>query len=178
MATWDFTKGLYDSFYIINEACPSNSTVWTDPVISHNVRVKAQHINELRAAINAEKTRRHLTTYNFGSNLVRGNIILKSHTKDLRDQIENMRSFNWTYDYSLIRLIDSGIISEVRSAINDLENDCLCNCNYCTCNCNYCTCNCNYCTCNCNYCTCNCNYSCTCNCNYSDKNLKEDIEYL
>jgi hypothetical protein len=41
-----------------------------------------------------------------------------------------------------------------------------------------CLCNCNYCTCNCNYCTCNCNYSCTCNCNYSDRRLKRNIKFI
>lgn len=59
-------------------------------------------------------------------------------------------------------------VLEIRSKINDLNNDCICNCNYCTCVCDYCQCNCSYCQCNCSYaCTCNCNYACTCNCNYA-----------
>ena len=55
--------------------------------------------------------------------------------------------------------------TEMRDKLNDLRQECLCNCNY-------------SCTCNCNYCTCNCNYACTCNCNYSDRRLKTDIKYL
>ncbi len=56
-------------------------------------------------------------------------------------------------------------LTEMRTQVNTLRAECLCNCNY-------------SCTCNCNYCTCNCNYSCTCNCNYSDRRLKTDIKYL
>jgi hypothetical protein len=70
-----------------------------------------------------------------------------------------------TYNKVSEKEILANSILELRTNINDLNNDCICNCNYCTCNCNYCTCNCNYCTCVCNYCTCQCNY-CTCNCNY------------
>lgn len=87
--------------------------------------------------------------------------------------------FNWTFINYFNTSDPGGPVSEqeimansmleIRTKINDLNNDCICNCNYCTCVCDYCQCNCSYaCTCNCNYsCTCNCNYACTCNCNYA-----------
>jgi hypothetical protein len=33
---------------------------------------------------------------------------------------------------------------EIRANIDDLNNDCICNCNYCSCVCNYCNCQCSY----------------------------------
>jgi hypothetical protein len=165
-SNWWTCVHVYDSFYLINDACPANQTTWTES-LNTNIKIKASHINELRAAINSEQTRRHTSPYSFGSAESTSTTVTQQDTKDLSDQIEALIPFTgtWAYNYSLISKIEAAILIEVRANLNDAENDCLCNCNYCTCQCNYCTCNCNYCTCQCNYCTCNCNY-CTCNCNY------------
>ena len=186
-SNWWTCTDVYNSFYLLNDACSTNQTSWTDPTISTSVKVKAQHINELRNAINGEQSRRHTTPLSFGADRTAMNVVTKKDTKDLIYQIEALYPFtgSWAYTYSTISKVEGAIITEVRGNLNNAENDCLCNCNYCTCqcnyctcDCNYCTCDCNYCTCNCNYCTCNCHYSCTCNCNYSDERVKEEIEYI
>jgi len=200
-SNWWTCVEVYDSFYTLHDACPSNQSYWTDPTLSTSIKIKAVHVNELRTSINNEQARRHTTPHNFGTSRSTIDKVTQQDTKDLRDQIEALHPFvgSWAYNYTTISKIESAILTEVRSNLNNAENDCLCNCNYCTCQCNYCTCNCNYCTCdcnyctcdcnyctcdcnyctcNCNYCTCNCNYACTCNCNYSDEELKEEITYL
>ena len=205
-SNWWTCVDVYDSFYLLNDGCVANQTVWDEGTLNTTVKIKADHINELREAISLEQTRRH-TTPHFGvpgsslSEVAIGDKATRVDTKELRDQIESLYPFTgaWAYNYNTISKIEGSILTEARTNINDAENDCLCNCNYCTCQCNYCTCDCNYCTCqcnyctcdcnyctcqcnyctcNCNYCTCNCNYSCTCNCNYSDEELKENIEYI
>jgi len=200
-SNWWTCVEVYDSFYLLNDACPANQSSWTDPTLSNTIKIKAQHINELRTSINGEQGRRHTTPHNFGTSRSSADKVTRVDTQTLRDQIEALHPFtgSWVYNYNTISKIEAAILTEVRTNLNDSENDCLCNCNYCTCQCNYCTCNCNYCTCdcnyctcdcnyctcdcnyctcNCNYCTCNCNYSCTCNCNYSDEELKEEISYM
>jgi len=193
-SNWWTCTDVYDPFYLMNDACPANQTLWTDPTINTAIKVKAVHINELRTAIQNEQTRRHTTPVDFGTDVTTGDTVKASDTQALKDEIEALFPFtgSWAYNYTTISKIEGGILSEVRYNLNDAENNCLCNCNYCTCqcnyctcdcnyctcDCNYCTCDCNYCTCNCNYCTCNCNYACTCNCNYSDEELKKEISYV
>ena len=96
-------------------------------------------------------------------------IIYATDYKFIRDALLAIASFSYSYlsDSYLTDLqpIYAASSTELRTQINYLRSLCVCNCNY-------------ACTCNCNYCTCNCNYACTCNCNYSDKNLKENINYL
>jgi len=146
--------------------CPSNITTWTPPQLNPADIIEAQHINEIRNAINREKTRRG-TSIAFNTILSPGEVDLGIHIQELKDTINNIKSFAWTQNFSNLpgSLIYAAQITELRKNMNDLEDDCLCNCNYCTCNCNYCTCDCNYCTCNCNHCPCNCNH-CPCNCNH------------
>ena len=153
--------------------CPNNKTQWTDePLQKHETRIKALHINELRNAINRERQRRGLSSWNWSESVSSGTIIKTIHVKEIYKATKDTDTHHiltWTIDYDHFTTdtkILADHIEELRKNINQLEVECICDCNYCTCDCNYCTCNCNYCTCNCNYCTCDCNYACTCDCNY------------
>lgn len=156
--------------------------------------VRKEDINELRAAIRGEYGRRGLSYPSFLNENLSHDIITAQHVKSLREALNAMREIYWQYSIGEVdptKIVIKAPIYETISVINDLENDCLCNCNHCPCNCNHCTCDCNYCTCHCNYCPCNCNHCpcvcevcpcvcnhCVCNCEYSDKNLKHEIIYL
>ena len=155
--------------------CTTNLSTFTDPVLDTNVKVKAIHINELRAAIDDERVRRGSARVWNGATIAAGSDIIDDNdVKSLRDALEAVApARSWPLVDAIVEgssAADDSHISEIRSNVNITEGECLCHCNYaCTCNCNYaCTCYCNYaCTCNCNYaCTCNCNYGCTCYCNY------------
>ena len=181
--------------------CPGNVSSFTDGTLTTDTKVKNTHINELRAAIDAERVRRGYGQSWSGATLGVGTTIDDSHVIGLRNALAGVRSgLSWAVINTIVQgttPIDETHINEARNNVQTAEAECVCYCNYgctcncnygctcncnyaCTCNCNYsCTCNCNYsCTCNCNYCTCNCNYACVCNCNYSDKNLKKDIVFI
>ena len=184
--------------------CPSNVVTFSDPSLDPGVdKVRAADINELRFAIDAERSRRGLPTFFVGGEVSAGQVVDDANLITLRTALDSARpGLTWTQVVPGIEnagvKIRASRVEEVRANLNLSSVECACQCNYaCTCNCNYqctcncyysCTCNCNYqCTCNCNYgCTCNCNYSCTCNCNYtctcncyySDKNLKKDIRFI
>jgi len=183
------------------QPCPTNLTSFTDPTLTTDTKIKNEHINELREAIDTERVRRGFGQYWNGADVGVGVKIEDTDASSLRAALAEVKSgLTWTNINSIVENVtpvDETHIDEARANINIAEAECLCYCNYactcncnyactcncnyaCTCNCNYaCTCNCNYaCTCNCNYCTCNCNYNCTCNCNYSDKNLKKEISYI
>ena len=151
-------------------------TVWTDVPLTTSIRIKAQHHNELRIAINTELAKRsHTWVHDPGA--VNSTIkVLSTHVRDLRNGINAALAWTWP---SILADVETEVGDKVlalqyntlRDRVNYMETiPCSCNCNYtCTCLCNYaCTCLCNYaCTCNCNNCTCNCNYACTCVCNYA-----------
>lgn len=171
----NYTGGIGDG-----QPCTVNVTDFGIPTVLDNTAILAEHINILRATINDEENRRQGSLTNFGVDLNSNNTVQTSHWLQIKSALDTLeqwthtypgsksgfKSYSWTNTPSQNDYITDDFINEVKSKINDAENDCLCDCNYCTCNCNYCTCNCNYCTCNCNYCTCDCNYACTCNCNY------------
>ena len=167
--------------------CPANITVFTDPIIDTTVKVKADHINELRASIDAERVRRGFPQIWAGSQKTVGDVVDDDELTQLKNAIDEIRAgLEWPVMTGFVEDTGSKIegqrVEEIRSNLETSKAECVCQCNYaCTCNCNYdCTCNCNYeCTCNCNYgCTCNCNYACTCNCYYSDKTLKKNIVFI
>ena len=146
--------------------CTTNYTSWTVAAAVGNP-ITAAVITQLRTAINREKTRRGAAQLSFTTIAAGGaGSITTGIFNEVKNGINGIRAFTWTYSYAVGSSIYSAYITELRQKMNDLEDDCICNCNYCTCNCNYCTCNCNY------ACTCNCNYS------YSDINLKENIKYI
>jgi len=170
---------------------PVTPSTWTDPTITAGLTtVKTDHHNELRTAITNELTRRSNSWPTDPGAVNASSSIEYLHIRRLRDGIDAAKTWTWPSYLADDNTgsdddIEAQQYTAMRSQVNSIEAECVCDCNYaCTCNCNYaCTCQCNYaCTCNCNYsCTCNCNYACTCNCNYSAKSdirLKYDIEYL
>jgi hypothetical protein len=175
--------------------CNAHQTSWTN--INPGDIILDDHIQEIRDALDDEYNRRNLVRiyhvhgiykgYDSNTNnitvsagtytnvpLLSGEIIENVDVEELYTQISAMKTMIWTTNVQY-PLTDEKItdvqLEELRSKINDCENDCLCDCDYCNCNCNYCTCDCNYCTCNCNHCTCNCDYySCPCDCNNCGSN--------
>ena len=144
-------------------ACPANITPWTDPTLLENVqKVRSVHVDELRAAINKERTRRIQTQTSFEDPTITPDqtYIRKPHVENLRDSIYDsvvemiecttgdVANPSWTDDPIVadITKIRNDHILEMRSVVNAMEVVCACDCNYCSCNCN-CTCHC--CTCDC-----------------------------
>lgn len=147
------------------------ATVWTDPTLSNAIIQKALHATQLRTAIINEVTRRGKTALTWTNAAADANGVINAVLwQEIRDKINYIRTtyntnpaqpaFTWTYStYAATDATLAARVTELRAKMNDLEDDCVCNCNYCTCACNYCGCNCNHsCTCNCNYCTCDCAY--------------------
>jgi hypothetical protein len=163
---------------------PVSAVSWTDPV-PQSVAITAAQFSQLRTAVLQELTRRS-TSYVIPT--VSINVVIHANEwREVRNGINACKAWTFpsTVDNTALAVganIQADSIVALRSKVNTLKAECVCNCNYaCTCNCNYpCTCDCNYsCTCNCNYpCTCNCNYTCTCDCNYSDERLKIDIDFI
>jgi len=161
---------------------PESPTVWTTQPLTTSTKFITTHHNELRNAIDDELIRRSQSWPTDPGTVATTNIIESNHVRQLRNGVNAAKAWTWpSYlddpDTEVGDLIQVDQYNAIRSQVNTMETECVCDCNYactcqcnynCTCDCNYaCTCNCNYCTCNCNYCTCNCNYSCTCDCNYS-----------
>ena len=100
-----------------SQPCSSNvTTIWTDLLLSNNILVKQQHINELRLKINNERIRRGLPAINWGLVNIT-NVVKVDDVQQLRDSINEMEN-----------------------------KTCLCDCNNLTCTTHTasCTCNCNY----------------------------------
>lgn len=153
---------------------PVTPTSWTNDPVDTGIRVKDDHFNELRSAIQDELDRRSLaeqTTYPDPGAVNTDDTIYYQHYRYVRNQIIKASGYTWDPDSVDSTVLNAGehILAEstndMRDETNVLEAVCICNCNY-------------SCTCNCNYCTCQCNYACTCQCNYSDERLKRDIIYL
>jgi hypothetical protein len=155
---------------------PAGVTNWTDPVLGNTIKIKVEHHNELRTAIDAELIRKGQSWPVDPGNVTTVNKITSSNVRALRNGIN--AALAWSHPTELDDAntevgdkVQGVQFQHLRDRVNTMEGTCTCLCNYaCTCQCNYaCTCNCNYaCTCQCNYsCTCQCNYSCTCDCNYA-----------
>lgn len=157
-------------------ACPSNISTWTDsllPVSSGLYKVRAVHVNELRAAVERENTRRRLSAATYEDDPVTSDVhnIRKKHVDDLVSAIERCKNapdcatdttpaIAWgtqpvVHSPSVAELV-AGVTEirayhtlEMRQKVNGMEQVCVCDCNYCSCNCN-CTCcdhsNCKSCT--------------------------------
>lgn len=134
--------------------CSTNTVVFTDPTLTAgSIKVRNNHIEELRAQVVAECTRRGLsappawtdTTLTAGSVKIRND-----HVTELRTQMEQIRSgrgesgycpentvgaFSWT-DTLTAGSVKSrnDHIEELRVAINALKSACICEteqCQYC-----------------------------------------------
>ena len=140
---------------------------WTS--IGAGTFVQNEHVNSILAAIRREATR-WSKSISVMSNITDNTVVYASTLNTVRGYLSNWGSYSVTVPVAGNLIVTTTILN-LRTALNTINNTCVCNCNYsCTCNCNYsCTCNCDYsCTCNCaNSCSCNCNYgagySCSCN---------------
>lgn len=170
---------------------PLSPVSWTDDPLDTTDDVKATHFNELKYYVDVEFTRRGLSpSAGFPpDNMDTEDIIYASDYREIRDHLRTA-SFSTaagTWDTSIPSACGYGSMArgrqvsgvpanlgyildetteEMRTEIDLLRAECLCDCNY-------------SCTCNCNYCVCNCNHACQCNCNYiSDERLKMEIKPL
>ena len=140
---------------------------WTS--IGTGTFVQNEHVNSILAAIRREATR-WSKNISIIDNIADSIVVYASTLNTVSDYLSNWGSYSVTAPVVGNKIITTTILN-LRTALDTINDTCVCNCNYsCTCNCNYsCTCNCDYsCTCNCaNSCSCNCNYgagySCSCN---------------
>lgn len=161
--------------------CPSHpgyvpavgDATYTNPIpFDTNDDVRYLDFNELRAYISTESTRRSdavtLPSTQTGSDLVE-----YLDWRSLRDAISDLENDAGAWVPAVLNDTNLALAENIQDEqyeamvdqVDILRNECACDCNY-------------ACTCDCNYCVCNCNYACVCDCNYSDKNLKENINYM
>lgn len=148
---------------------PCTANVTKFPAITAQTQRTIDRYNELREAINRERSRRDSyeskPQLTFDARLLRGSEDLFVFVTELKEgidatQISGIDNISWQLPYTNNPRIEGMKVymDELRKNINILEEACMCDCAYCTCDCDYCSCNCDYCTCVCNYCVCNCNY--------------------
>jgi len=155
------------------DPCPANTYAFTDNPADSSDEIEDDHIDELRAAINLENTRRGLGAIGCGD-ATAGDTILDDEWDDMYTGIDTIddnpggscshSNLSWSYNpKNAGDAILVATINELRDNIDSLSTECICDCNWsCPCNCNW-------------SCPCNCNWTCPCNCNYSDEELKENI---
>ncbi len=157
-------------------ACPGNTTVWTDdPLVAGTTLIRDDHVLELQASIDAERTdvaspRRGPATntacsvnapglYGFTAGVGVGSVVRNLHINEVADAV-NTTEFNVSGDVEgpnpaavadpLVNvgdLISVGNVNTLRTAINVVRSNCICD-TFCSCNIN---------------CPCNNVLSCTCN---------------
>lgn len=156
---WHCTNHCLCNQYCVAHApvCSSNAYSFSNPSLGSSYLVRTYHMNQLRTAINQERSRRNLSYYSFGPAVTTGYTVLGSHYYALRNALNSM--WNIISDtYSTTENISHSKVSTLRTRINQLRVDCVCNSN------------------------CDKHSSCSChgNCgnNYSDENLKDEIKYL
>lgn len=133
--------------------CVANLTVFTDPTLTADVvEVKRQHIEELRAAVAAELSRRGLAAAPaYTDPVITAYVtdIKNTHIEELRTQIEAVHSGRgesgycpedtvtiptWLTDITVTDEIRNNHIEEMRTTINGLSAGCICEteqCEYC-----------------------------------------------
>ena len=128
--------------------------------ISVGAFVQNEHVNTILNAIRNEVTRwqKELTIMD---DITGNTVVYASTLNSVRDYLSNWGSYSVTAPV-VGNLIVTTTLLNLRTAVDTINNTCVCYCNYsCTCNCDYsCTCRCYY------LCTCQCAHSCSCNCNY------------
>jgi hypothetical protein len=74
--------------------CVSNVSAWTDPtIIQYTTKVKTEHINELRVAIDGERARRGFSVWSWTDNPVTtDDEILATHMTEIRTAISNIKT--------------------------------------------------------------------------------------
>jgi len=145
-----------DPHYLQPTECVANVSSWTDdPIVQYVTKIKALHVNELRAAIDAESTRRDFDTWPWTDDPTYiGLDIKKTHMDELRDAIENIKigdcaadgdycpedtsdAIVWTDDPLVQKVteVKKVHVDEVRGYINSMSVSCICEseqCEYCS----------------------------------------------
>jgi len=149
-------------------ACPSNATNFGSTLITGDT-ILAEHINALRISVDNERTSRRGLSADFPTYVDSDDLVEAQHADDLKDSINEMvaqTGDSVTGDITTTYVVGDSIlashVNELRTKINELRQDCVCNTD------------------------CGANLVCVChgNCgnNYgiliSDKRLKKDIIYM
>jgi len=145
-------------------ACSSNATSFGVTVTSSH-DIAATHVNDLRISIDNERTTRRGKSADFPTSVDTDDTVDASHADDMKDSINEMVvmagdsvTAQVTDTYVIGDVIEASDINNLRSKINELRADCVCDSD------------------------CGANAVCTCHgdceCNYSDKRLKQNIKYL
>lgn len=143
--------------------CPTNASIFGSDVVTGVNIALASHINDLRISVDDERVNRRGYTADFPTLVDSDDLVDEQHFEDLRDSINEM--VGQTGDDTTVTITDTytGTISasemnNLRTKINELRVDCVCDSD------------------------CGANSVCSChgNCgnNYSDEKLKKEIEYL
>ena len=137
------------------EQCGANTASWTDdPIVIGTTRIKAQHVNELRTAIDAELSRRSFTTWSWTDDpVVIGDEIKKAHMEEMRAAIDNLKTGDCAADSDYcpedtsdpvvwtdepieqdVTEVKAAHTDEVRTYINSMSPSCICEseqCDFC-----------------------------------------------
>lgn len=111
-------------------ACSTNNASFGSDVVKGDL-IEAAHINDLRIAIDNERTGRRELTEDFPTTVDSNDTIERSHMEDLRDSINEMinqpggQSVTISSTYS--NLISAAEINELRTKINLIRTECVCN---------------------------------------------------
>jgi len=139
-------------------ACPTNGTTWTDdPLVVDTTKIRAVHVNEMRASINNERTTRWATTAISGSDVVAETDLIKGSDYDnIKNGINGLVPGTITDSYTTNTKIPTSHTTNLRSAINTIRTNCVCDalCDL--------------------YSACACHNDC--GCFYSDERLKENVK--
>ena len=141
--------------------CPQNTKSWreagsqtsfSDPtIVADETEVRKLHIDELRAAVQAERLRRNREvaadfTFEDATIVANQTEIRMAHIADLRSAIASTNSMTCTTDVAETPAwTDDPLVAdqteprkphvdELRTGVNSLEAQCICNCEFC----NYC----------------------------------------
>lgn len=136
--------------------CGSNVATWTDdPIIQYTTTVKAQHINELRTAIDGELSRRSFSAWSWTDDPVTTDDDIKAlHVTEIRNAVENLKTGDcaadsdycpedgsdavvWTDDPLVVDVtqIKKVHMDNARDYTNSLSSACICEseqCEYCS----------------------------------------------
>jgi hypothetical protein len=140
-------------------ACPTNETNFGTTLIKGNT-VLTSHVNDLRISIDDERTSRRGFSEDFPTSVDSDDEIEQQHAVDMKDSINEMVNADdgilITDTYS--NLVSAGDVEDLRTSINELRADCVCDSE------------------------CGANSICGCHgdCgnNYSDRRLKKEIKYI
>jgi len=127
--------------------CVANTDSWTDnPIVVHVTKIKAQHVNELRAAIGSELSRRGFAAWSWTDDPATVGLGVKSeHIEEMRAAVENIKTGDCAADSDYcpedtsdaVAWEDEPIVKKVtdikkvhmdniRNYINSMSSSCIC----------------------------------------------------